>query len=177
MQASESSLCVAKMRYTTGNGWAAAGMLRVLGTIQHSQYSSNMQEQAKNLTNWVSEIHTGIYPHLVCYFTSHPHASRVDVGLYSAQTACLETTRTTAHRSTMLPARRSSPAPSTASRSSLASTRTFPMPRNAARHFPHPPPTPPVPPPPRPPRRPPPALRLALARWSTSHPTCGSRPS
>ncbi len=40
-------------------------MLRVLGTIQHSQYSSNMKEQAKNLTNWVSEIHTGIYPHLV----------------------------------------------------------------------------------------------------------------
>ncbi|KAL1942282.1 hypothetical protein VTO73DRAFT_6346 [Trametes versicolor] len=50
--------------WSTGNGWAAAGMLRVLGTIQHSQYSSNMQEQAKNLTNWVSEIHTGIYPHL-----------------------------------------------------------------------------------------------------------------
>ncbi|KAI0822092.1 Six-hairpin glycosidase-like protein [Trametes gibbosa] len=50
--------------WSTGNGWAAAGMLRVLATIQHSQYAKNMKNQAKDLTNWVSEIHTGIYPHL-----------------------------------------------------------------------------------------------------------------
>ncbi|KAH9850434.1 Six-hairpin glycosidase-like protein [Lenzites betulinus] len=50
--------------WSTGNGWAAAGMLRVLGTIQHSQYSGSMKSQAKDLTNWVAEIHTGIYPHL-----------------------------------------------------------------------------------------------------------------
>ena len=40
-------------------------MLRVLGTIQHSQYAKSMKNQAKDLTNWVSEIHGGIYPHLV----------------------------------------------------------------------------------------------------------------
>ncbi|KAI0660119.1 Six-hairpin glycosidase-like protein [Cubamyces menziesii] len=50
--------------WSTGNGWAAAGMLRVLGTIQHSQYAKSMKNQAKDLTNWVSEIHGGIYPHL-----------------------------------------------------------------------------------------------------------------
>ncbi|KAI9065704.1 hypothetical protein FKP32DRAFT_1567367 [Trametes sanguinea] len=50
--------------WSTGNGWAAAGMLRVLGTIQHSQYAKKMKNQAKDLTNWVSEIHGGIYPHL-----------------------------------------------------------------------------------------------------------------
>ncbi|KAI0367867.1 hypothetical protein BV20DRAFT_529608 [Pilatotrama ljubarskyi] len=50
--------------WSTGNGWAAAGMLRVLGTIQNSQYAKNMKKQAKDLTNWVSEIHDGIYPHL-----------------------------------------------------------------------------------------------------------------
>ncbi|TBU36627.1 glycosyl hydrolase family 88-domain-containing protein [Dichomitus squalens] len=50
--------------WTTGNGWAAAGMLRVLGTIQHSQYSKSMKSQAKDLAGWVSQIHNGIYPHL-----------------------------------------------------------------------------------------------------------------
>ncbi|KAI0776995.1 Six-hairpin glycosidase-like protein [Trametes elegans] len=50
--------------WSTGNGWAAAGMLRVLGTIQHSDYSKHFKKQAKDLTNWVSEIHDGIYPHL-----------------------------------------------------------------------------------------------------------------
>ncbi|PIL32528.1 hypothetical protein GSI_05231 [Ganoderma sinense ZZ0214-1] len=50
--------------WTTGNGWAAAGMLRVLGTIQHSQYSKKMKNQAKDLVGWVSEIHNGMYPHL-----------------------------------------------------------------------------------------------------------------
>ncbi|KAI0667555.1 Six-hairpin glycosidase-like protein [Trametes maxima] len=50
--------------WSTGNGWAAAGMLRVLGTIQHSQYAKSMKNQAKDLTNWVAEIHNGIYPHL-----------------------------------------------------------------------------------------------------------------
>ncbi|KAI8976355.1 Six-hairpin glycosidase-like protein [Trametes punicea] len=50
--------------WSTGNGWAAAGMLRVLGTIQHSQYAKSMKKQAKDLTNWVSEIHGGIYAHL-----------------------------------------------------------------------------------------------------------------
>ncbi|CDO71771.1 hypothetical protein BN946_scf184923.g1, partial [Trametes cinnabarina] len=50
--------------WSTGNGWAAAGMLRVLGTIQNSQYAKNMKKQAKDLSGWVSEIHGGIYPHL-----------------------------------------------------------------------------------------------------------------
>ncbi|KAI0739682.1 hypothetical protein C8Q80DRAFT_196964 [Daedaleopsis nitida] len=50
--------------WTTGNGWAAAGMLRVLGSIQHSQFSKSMKNQAKDLTGWVNEIHSGIYPHL-----------------------------------------------------------------------------------------------------------------
>ena len=40
-------------------------MLRVLGTIQHSQYSKKMKKQAKDLAGWVSQIHNGIYPHLV----------------------------------------------------------------------------------------------------------------
>ncbi len=53
------------MIHNSGNGWAAAGMLRVLGTIQHSQFSNSMKNQAKDLTNWVNEIHNGVYSHIV----------------------------------------------------------------------------------------------------------------
>lgn len=48
-----------------GNGWAAAGMLRVLGTIQHSQYANSMKSEQKDLANWVKEIHGGMYGVLV----------------------------------------------------------------------------------------------------------------
>ncbi|KAI0776859.1 Six-hairpin glycosidase-like protein [Trametes elegans] len=50
--------------WSTGNGWAAAGMLRVLGTIQYSSYAEQFESQAGDLTDWVSEIHDAIYPHL-----------------------------------------------------------------------------------------------------------------
>ena len=47
-------------------------MLRVLGTIQHSQYAKSMKNQAKDLVGWVSEIHNGMYPHLVRSHISSP---------------------------------------------------------------------------------------------------------
>ncbi|OCH87895.1 Six-hairpin glycosidase [Obba rivulosa] len=40
----------------TGNGWAAAGMLRVLETIQHSSQTSHFVGQRANLTSWIHEI-------------------------------------------------------------------------------------------------------------------------
>jgi len=48
-----------------GNAWAAAGMIRVLGTIKGSEYADSFQSQQTNLTNWVQEIHGGMYPLLV----------------------------------------------------------------------------------------------------------------
>ncbi|KAF4588080.1 hypothetical protein AB1N83_011516 [Pleurotus pulmonarius] len=48
--------------WTTGNGWAAAGMLRVLATIQNSEYDRNMVHQQADLAHWVGEIHGAIYP-------------------------------------------------------------------------------------------------------------------
>lgn len=48
-----------------GNGWAAAGMLRVLGTIAHSQFAGKMKKQQIDLANWVQEIHDGMYDNLV----------------------------------------------------------------------------------------------------------------
>ncbi|KAF5378135.1 hypothetical protein D9615_007521 [Tricholomella constricta] len=50
--------------WSTGNAWAAAGMLRVLGTIQNSQYAKSLKREQKDLAAWIKEIHAGMYPHL-----------------------------------------------------------------------------------------------------------------
>jgi hypothetical protein len=51
-----------------GNGWAAAGMPRVLATIMRSKFANSMLQQQVDLTNWVKEIHSGIYPYLVILY-------------------------------------------------------------------------------------------------------------
>ena len=48
-----------------GNGWAAAGMLRVLGTIKNSEYAGEFKSEQTNLINWVLEIQEGMYTYLV----------------------------------------------------------------------------------------------------------------
>lgn len=48
--------------WSTGNGWAAAGMLRVLGTMQNSQYARWFQREIGDLGAWVNEIHDAMYP-------------------------------------------------------------------------------------------------------------------
>jgi hypothetical protein len=53
------------MSFVLGNGWAAAGMLRVLGTIQNSRYAKSMMSEQKDLVNWVQEIQDGMYGVLV----------------------------------------------------------------------------------------------------------------
>ncbi|KAH9955491.1 Six-hairpin glycosidase-like protein [Russula dissimulans] len=50
--------------WSTGNAWAAAGMLRVLGTLSQSPHSRNFRQQIRDLGNWVAEIHNAMYPHL-----------------------------------------------------------------------------------------------------------------
>ncbi|CDO75328.1 hypothetical protein BN946_scf184848.g5 [Trametes cinnabarina] len=40
----------------TGNAWAAAGMMRVLGTIHHSKLASEMLKEQIDLTSWINEI-------------------------------------------------------------------------------------------------------------------------
>ncbi|KAH9083466.1 glycoside hydrolase family 105 protein [Lactarius deliciosus] len=50
--------------WSTGNAWAAAGMLRVLGTLKSSPFSHDLNNQIKDLGNWVAEIHSAMYPHL-----------------------------------------------------------------------------------------------------------------
>lgn len=50
--------------WSTGNGWAAAGMLRVLATIQNSDFASSFGNELSDLKDWVKEIHTGMYGNL-----------------------------------------------------------------------------------------------------------------
>ncbi|KAL1742519.1 hypothetical protein HDZ31DRAFT_84088 [Schizophyllum fasciatum] len=50
--------------WATGNGWAAAGMLRVLATIRHSPYADEMRAEQADLTAWVREIHAAVFAHL-----------------------------------------------------------------------------------------------------------------
>jgi rhamnogalacturonyl hydrolase YesR len=47
--------------WSTGNGWAAAGMLRVLATIQNSPYQDSHQSQISDLRDWTNEIHDAMY--------------------------------------------------------------------------------------------------------------------
>jgi hypothetical protein len=49
----------------SGNGWAAAGMLRVLGTIKNSEYAGGFKSEQNDLINWVLEIQDGMYNYLV----------------------------------------------------------------------------------------------------------------
>lgn len=49
----------------TGNGWAAAGMLRVLQTLNHSSQAGSFTEQSANLTLWIQEIITAAWDHQV----------------------------------------------------------------------------------------------------------------
>ena len=45
-------------------------MLRVLGTIQNSQWRNAMKGEMKDLKEWVNEIHDGMYNFMVC-LSSH----------------------------------------------------------------------------------------------------------
>lgn len=42
--------------WATGNGWAAAGMMRVLATFNHSSFGSELRKEQANLVDWIDEI-------------------------------------------------------------------------------------------------------------------------
>ncbi|KAF7985410.1 hypothetical protein HWV62_5115 [Athelia sp. TMB] len=62
--------------WSTGNAWAAAGMLRVLGTIRNSQYNSSMLNEQQDLINWISEIHNGMYTNMDANFIFRNYADQ-----------------------------------------------------------------------------------------------------
>lgn len=50
--------------WSTGNGWVAAGILRVLATIQRSTFANSFMTEQNDLANWVKDIHQGMYLYL-----------------------------------------------------------------------------------------------------------------
>ena len=48
--------------WLTGNGWAAAGMLRVAATIDKSPFAANMSSQRNELIQWADDILHAAYP-------------------------------------------------------------------------------------------------------------------
>jgi hypothetical protein len=57
----------------TGNGWAVAGMLRVLATICQSCEAHSMGPQQADLMQWVSETLDGVWTHQVRTFSCICH--------------------------------------------------------------------------------------------------------
>lgn len=51
--------------WATGNGWAAAGMMRVLKTINSSSLATSLANEQTDLTGWVDEILSGAWAHQV----------------------------------------------------------------------------------------------------------------
>ncbi|KAF8635336.1 hypothetical protein AX15_000455 [Amanita polypyramis BW_CC] len=77
--------------WSTGNGWAAAGMLRVLATIRNSQYANSLKSQQKDLAEWAIEIQNAMYSHLdsTYIFTNYPDRPVSSPNFYDAASTAL----------------------------------------------------------------------------------------
>ncbi|KAF8639334.1 hypothetical protein AX17_001582 [Amanita inopinata Kibby_2008] len=82
--------------WSTGNAWAAAGMLRVLATFQRSEFSNALKHQQKDIAKWVVEIQSAMYTHLdnTSIFTNYADVSPSEPGNFydAASTALLAST-------------------------------------------------------------------------------------
>ncbi|KAF5390489.1 hypothetical protein D9757_005183 [Collybiopsis confluens] len=79
--------------WSTGNAWAAAGMLRVLASISTSSFSSSMSSEQDDLSSWIFEIQSGMYPHIDSSSSLfHNYADNTATFLDAASTALLAST-------------------------------------------------------------------------------------
>ncbi|KAG1856048.1 Six-hairpin glycosidase-like protein [Suillus subalutaceus] len=74
--------------WSTGNAWAAAGMIRVLGTIQRSPYANSLKSQQNDLANWADEIHRAMYSHINSNGLFYNYADN-DTTFYDASSTAL----------------------------------------------------------------------------------------
>ena len=56
-----SPACLKLFLLFVGNGWAAAGMLRVLGSIRDSPFADALLDEQTDLGSWVDEILTAAW--------------------------------------------------------------------------------------------------------------------
>ncbi|KAG8916218.1 hypothetical protein FRC01_003290 [Tulasnella sp. 417] len=78
--------------WTTGNGWAAAGMLRVLGTIKNSPYSKEFDDEQGDLKDWIGDIHNGMKDNLPSSGIFYNYADDDSTGADAASTALFAAT-------------------------------------------------------------------------------------
>jgi hypothetical protein len=50
--------------WNTGNGWAAAGMIRVAATIMNGPYATELASQAVDLQEWTAEVLVAAFKHI-----------------------------------------------------------------------------------------------------------------
>ena len=143
------SACLILITFFTfpGNGWAAAGMLRVFGTVKNSEYASDFKSEQNDLVDWVLEIQDGMYPYLVRSLMTpklrHTSCHRLvipdDHRPYSPssdQPVVSVTTPTTTSRLMTLLLPHCSPPPSTVCLPWLENTITSLQPREHGSHSP-----------------------------------------
>uniref|UniRef100_A0A8H7XME6 Uncharacterized protein n=1 Tax=Psilocybe cubensis TaxID=181762 RepID=A0A8H7XME6_PSICU len=119
--------------WCTGQGWAAAGMLRVFATMQHSEYSNTFKNEQKDLASWIKEIHDAVYPHLddTNIFTNYPNQPVTASGnFYDA--ACTALLASTVYRAALVTKDGSHIADADRTRSTLFSTNTSQPPSSNA---------------------------------------------
>lgn len=51
--------------WSTGNGWATMGMMRVAATIKAAGYESKFKNELKDLSDWTAGIFDAMWPLLV----------------------------------------------------------------------------------------------------------------
>ncbi|KAG8937365.1 hypothetical protein FRC00_006483 [Tulasnella sp. 408] len=78
--------------WSTGNGWAAAGMLRVLGTIKNSPYSKQFDDEQGDLKNWIEDVHNGMTDNLPSSGVFYNYADDDTTGTDCASTALFAAT-------------------------------------------------------------------------------------
>ncbi|KAG8973142.1 hypothetical protein FRB90_009988, partial [Tulasnella sp. 427] len=78
--------------WSTGNGWAAAGMLRVLGTIKNSPYSKQFSHEQDDLQDWISDIHNGMTAQLPDSGLFYNYVNDPTTGTDAASTALFAAT-------------------------------------------------------------------------------------
>ncbi|KAF7304894.1 hypothetical protein MKEN_01203700 [Mycena kentingensis (nom. inval.)] len=82
--------------WSTGNGWAAAGMLRVLATMKHSSFSDDFKNEQNDLASWVKEIHSAVFNNIddTNIFTNYADKSIKSSGSFydAASTALIAAT-------------------------------------------------------------------------------------
>jgi hypothetical protein len=47
--------------WLTGNGWAAAGLVKVIATIAQSEFATDMQDEINTMITWTQDILDGCY--------------------------------------------------------------------------------------------------------------------